>query len=138
VPHPISVSSVTGTRNGHGTEGNIVLQMLLVVGLAVVADADPARAKAAARQRVADRLGQPGTYAATMERLGYSEREIAQVSDRLVDGIVGYGDAAAIAAKVRIHLDVGADHMVMSTAAELAEGVGQLEQLAPTLAGLTS
>jgi hypothetical protein len=112
--------------------------MLLVVGLAVVADADPARTKAAARQRVADRLGQPGTYAATMERLGYSEREIAQVSDRLVDGIVGYGDAAAIAAKVRIHLDVGADHMVMSTAAELAEGVGQLEQLAPTLAGLTS
>lgn len=29
VLHPISVSSVTGTRNGRGTEGNIVLQMLL-------------------------------------------------------------------------------------------------------------
>jgi probable F420-dependent oxidoreductase len=112
---------------------------LLAVGLAVVVDADPGRAKAAARQRVADRLGQPGTYAATMERLGYSEREIARVSDRLVDGIVGYGDAAAIAAKVRMHLKAGADHvMVMSTATELTDGVGQLEQLAPTLAGLAS
>jgi len=29
VLHPISVSSVTGTRNGRGAEGNIVLQMLL-------------------------------------------------------------------------------------------------------------
>ena len=29
VLHPISVSSVTGTRNGRGGEGNIVLQMLL-------------------------------------------------------------------------------------------------------------
>lgn len=106
---------------------------------AVVADADPARAKATAQQRVADRLGQPGTYAATMARLGYSEREISQVSDRLVDGIVGYGDAAAIAAEVRMRLDAGADHvMVMSTATELSDGVGQLEQLAPTLAGLTS
>jgi hypothetical protein len=28
VLHPISVSSVTGTRNGRGTEGNIVLQLL--------------------------------------------------------------------------------------------------------------
>jgi hypothetical protein len=29
VLHPISVSSVTGTRHGRGVEGNIVLQMLL-------------------------------------------------------------------------------------------------------------
>jgi probable F420-dependent oxidoreductase len=112
---------------------------LLVVGLAVVADADPDRAKAAARQRVAGRLGMPGTYAATMARLGYSEREIAEVSDRLVDAIVGHGDAAAIAAKVREHLAAGADHVViMSTGTDVTEGLVQLEQLAPTLAELTS
>ena len=112
---------------------------LLVVGLAVVANADPDPAKATARQTVAGRLGQPGTYAATMARLGYSEREITEVSDRLVDGIVGYGDAAAIAAKVREHLAAGADHvMVMATGTDFADGVDQLEQLAPTLAGLTS
>ncbi|MFI5062382.1 MAG: TIGR03620 family F420-dependent LLM class oxidoreductase [Streptosporangiales bacterium] len=111
---------------------------LLVAGLAVVVDADPGRARATARQAVAGRLGQPGTYAATMARLGYSEREITEVSDRLVDGIVGHGDAAAIAAKVREHLAAGADHvMVMLTGNDFADGVDQLEQLAPVLAGLT-
>jgi len=110
---------------------------LLVVGLAIVADADQNRAKAAARQQVAGRLGQPGTYAATMARLGYSEREITEVSYRLVDAIVGYGDAAAIAAKAREHLAAGADHvMVMPTGTDFAGGVDQLEQLAPALAQL--
>jgi probable F420-dependent oxidoreductase len=112
---------------------------LLVVGLAVVADADPDRAKATARQGVAGRLSQPGTYAATMARLGYTAREITEVSDRLVDGIVGYGDPAAIAAKVREHLAAGADHvMVMVTGIDFADGVNQLEQLAPTLVEFTS
>jgi hypothetical protein len=74
-----------------------------------------------------------------MARLGYTAREIAEVSDRLVDAIVGYGDAAAIAANVREHLAVGADHvMVMVTGTDFAEGVDQLEQLAPTLVELPS
>ena len=110
---------------------------LLVVGLAIVADADADRAKVTARQQVAGRLGQPGTYAATMARLGYSEQDITGVSDRLVDAIVGYGDSARIAAKVREHLAAGADHvMVMPTGTDFADGVDQLEQLAPALAGL--
>jgi probable F420-dependent oxidoreductase len=111
---------------------------LLVTALAVVADADRDRAKATARQTVGGRLGQPGTYAATMARLGYSEREITEVSDRLVDAIVGYGDPAAIAAKVRAHLAAGADHvLVMITGTEVGEGIDQLEQLAPTLVEFT-
>jgi probable F420-dependent oxidoreductase len=109
---------------------------LLVVGLAVAADADPERAKAAARQTVAGRLAAPGTYAATMTRLGYSEQEIAEVSDRLVDALVGYGGSAAIAAKVREHLAAGADHVMVMPTADFADGVDQLEQLAPTLTGL--
>jgi hypothetical protein len=63
---------------------------LLVVGLAVAPDADLERAKATARQTVAGRLAAPGTYRATMERLGYSEQEIAQVSDRLLDALAGF------------------------------------------------
>jgi probable F420-dependent oxidoreductase len=111
---------------------------LLVVGLAVAADVDPERAKATARQTVAGRLAAPGTYAATMARLGYSEQEIAEVSDRLLDALVGYGAAAAIAAKVREHLAAGADHVMVMPTADFAVGVDQLEQLAPTLTGLTS
>jgi hypothetical protein len=71
-----------------------------------------------------------------MARLGYSEQEIAQVSDRLLDALVGYGGEAAIAAKVREHLTAGADHvLVMPTGTDFADGVDQLEQLAPALAG---
>jgi len=111
---------------------------LLVVGLAVAADADPERAKATARQTVAGRLAAPGTYAATMARLGYSQQEIAEVSDRLLDALVGYGGAAAIAAKVREHLAAGADHVMVMPTADFADGVDQLERLAPTLAGLSA
>jgi probable F420-dependent oxidoreductase len=111
---------------------------LLVVGLAVVVDADPGQAKATARQTAAGPLGQPGTYTAAMARLGYSQQEITEVSDRLVDAIVGYGDATKIAAKVREHLAAGADHvMVMSNRTDFAVGVDQLTQLAPTLVKLT-
>jgi len=111
---------------------------LLVVGLAVAADADLERAKETARQTVAGRLGAPGTYAATMARLGYSEQDIAEVSDRLVDALVGYGGAAAIAAKVGEHLAAGADHvLVLPSVTDFADGVDQLEQLAPALAGLS-
>src|SRR6202453_5009516 len=84
---------------------------LLVVGLAVAADADPERAKATARQTVAGRLAAPGTYAATMARLGYSQQEIAGVSDRLLDALVGYGGVAASAAQGRGQLAAGADHV---------------------------
>jgi probable F420-dependent oxidoreductase len=109
---------------------------LVVIGLAIAADSDPDRARATARQTVAGRL-QAGTYAATIARLGYSEQEITEVSDRLVDALVGYGGADEIAARVREHLAAGADHvMVMPTGVGFADGVDQLEQLAPALAGL--
>jgi hypothetical protein len=108
------------------------------VNMAHVFSASPKVADSVPGPRPAPELARYDRLA-TQARLGYSEREITQVSDRLVDGIVGHGDAAAIAAKVRRHLAAGADHvMVMPTATELSDGIGQLEQLAPTLAGLTS
>ena len=112
---------------------------LLVVGLSVVVDADPDQAKAIARRTVAGLFDRPGMYTAVMARLGYSEQEITEVSDRLVDAIVGHGDAATIALKVREHLAAGADHvMVLTTGADFSGGVDQLEQLAPTLVELTN
>jgi hypothetical protein len=45
-----------------------------------------------------------------------------------VDGIVGHGDAATIAAKAREHLAAGADHvMVMVIGTDFADGVDQRE-----------
>ena len=112
---------------------------LLVVGMGFAADADPARAQAAARQRVAGRLAMAGTYAATLAGLGYTGQEITEVSDRLVDAVVAHGEAAAIAAKVAEHLAAGADHvMVMPAASDATVGIGELEQLAPALTRLGS
>jgi probable F420-dependent oxidoreductase len=112
---------------------------LLVIGMAVATDTDRARAKATARGTVSAALGGP-SYAANMARLGYSAQEIAEVSDRLVDAIVGHGDPTAIAAKVREHLAAGADHvtLLLPTGTDFPTGVDHLEQLAPALVNAQS
>ncbi|MER5799224.1 TIGR03620 family F420-dependent LLM class oxidoreductase [Streptomyces mirabilis] len=110
---------------------------LLVVGLSVVPDSDRDRARAIARERVSTGLGQP-SYAAGLARLGYSDQDIAEVSDRLVDAIIAHGDPAAIAAKVREHLAAGADHVTLlsQVGTDFSVGVDQLAWLAPALAGV--
>jgi alkanesulfonate monooxygenase SsuD/methylene tetrahydromethanopterin reductase-like flavin-dependent oxidoreductase (luciferase family) len=65
-----------------------------------------------------------------------STRTIAEVSDRLVDAIVGHGDPAAIAAKVREHVAAGADHVMLMLPIGGDFSAGQLEQLAPALVEL--
>ena len=109
---------------------------LLVIGLSVVADPDPDRAKTIARETVKTSLSQP-SYAANVARLGYPDDEIAEVSDRLVDAIIGHGDSGTIAATVRTHLTAGADHvMVMLPGGDFSAGVDHLEHLAPTLTAI--
>jgi probable F420-dependent oxidoreductase len=109
---------------------------LLVIGLSVVLDSDADRAKAAAREDVSNRLGAPA-FAARVAGLGYSDRDIEDVSDGLVNALVAHGDPSAIAAGVGEHLAAGADHVVLlpPMGGDFATGVGQLERLAPALAG---
>jgi len=104
---------------------------LLVVGLAVAADSDRERAKATARGTVSGWLGRR-SYAATMARLGYSAREITEVSDRLVNAVVAHGNPEDIGVKVREHLVAGADHvaLLLPVGGDFATGVDQLEQVA--------
>jgi probable F420-dependent oxidoreductase len=107
---------------------------LLVVGLTVIADRDADQAKDIARQTVSANLGRT-SYAATMAGLGFPDRELAEVSDRIVDEIVANGGPEAIATKVREHLTAGADHvaLMLPMSTEFAIGVDQLEWLAPAL-----
>jgi probable F420-dependent oxidoreductase len=108
---------------------------LLVVGLSVIVDTDPDRARTKARDTVSTSLAQP-SYAATIGRLSYSAAEIDEISDRLVDDTVGHGDPTAIAATVQRHLAAGADHvLVMVPGGDFAAGVYHLEELATTLVG---
>ena len=102
---------------------------LLVVGLSVVVDSDSDRARETARATVAASLSSP-TYAKIVVGLGYS----ADADDRLVDAVVGHGRPDAVANLVRVHLEAGADHvMVMMPGGDFDGGVAGLEELAPTL-----
>jgi hypothetical protein len=51
-----------------------------------------------------------------------------------VEAIIAIGDEKAIAARVREHLDAGADHVLIApVAADLADTLVQLEKLAPAV-----
>jgi len=79
----------------------------------VVLETDPARARAIGRQHLARYLELPN-YTNNLLRTGYTDDDLAAGgSDRLVDGIVAWGDLAAIDARVRAHRDAGADHVCL-------------------------
>jgi probable F420-dependent oxidoreductase len=84
---------------------------VLAVEIAGVMDAEPARARETARAFAARYLALDN-YANNLRRLGWRDEDLADGgSDRLLDAVVVQGDAATIAARVREHLDAGADHV---------------------------
>jgi probable F420-dependent oxidoreductase len=85
-------------------------QATLVVDQMMVADTDAVRARDTARGPLRFLSGLPG-YQASFARMGFTDREIAGLEDRLVDEPVIWGDA--IAARVRGHLQAGADHVML-------------------------
>jgi probable F420-dependent oxidoreductase len=73
-------------------------------------------------------------YNRNLLRLGYTEEEITQVSDRVIDATTAYGDLTAVSTRIGEHLDAGADHVLVNPhAADLPAIVDQLEHLAPAL-----
>jgi len=56
-------------------------------------------------------------YANNLLRTGFTEDDISSVSDRLFDAIIAWGDEAAIEARVKEHLDAGADHVCIQVIA---------------------
>jgi probable F420-dependent oxidoreductase len=79
----------------------------------VIFDEDPARARATARSRVSNTLRHPA-YVRNLLRLGFSEADFAAGgSDRLIDSLVAWGDQAAVAKRLRAHIEAGADHVAV-------------------------
>jgi probable F420-dependent oxidoreductase len=76
----------------------------------LVLDTDPTRARDLARSQMARYLEMPN-YSNNLLRLGFTEEDISQMSDRLVDAIVVWGDEDVIVARVKEHQDAGADHV---------------------------
>lgn len=107
---------------------------LLVVGLGTMLDPDRGRARQAVPVGTSLRPGSP--YRANLQRLGYTDAQLDDPSDELVDAISAAGDERLIADRVGAHLDAGADHVVvMPLAADLPAIADQLERLAPALLG---
>lgn len=76
----------------------------------VVLESDPETARALARGALDFYRGLPN-YANNWRRLGFTDDDIANASDRLIDGLFAHGSASDIAARVKAHHDAGADHV---------------------------
>ena len=85
---------------------------VLAVEQTVIASSDPAVVRGIARPWAADYLELPN-YANSWRRLGYEDELGDGGSDRLIDAAFAWGDVPTIAARVREHLDAGADHVCL-------------------------
>jgi probable F420-dependent oxidoreductase len=80
---------------------------------AVVLSTDADEARAAARTHMATYLSLPN-YTNNLRRMGWTDDDLGDGgSDRLVDAIVAWGDVDAIAERVQVHHDAGADHVCL-------------------------
>jgi probable F420-dependent oxidoreductase len=104
---------------------------LLSPELAVVVERDATRARERARAYVGRYLSLPN-YTNALRELGFGDEDFAGLgSDRLVDAIVAWGSADAVAERVRQHWDAGADHVaVQVVGTELTNSLSELERLA--------
>lgn len=83
---------------------------LLAPEQGVILETDPSTARQMARGALGHYLHLPN-YLNNWRRLGFSEEDVTQVTDRLVDGLFAWGTPEQIAARVREHLSAGADQV---------------------------
>jgi probable F420-dependent oxidoreductase len=109
---------------------------LLAPEVAVVLGTDRAQARALAREYASIYLGLEN-YTNNLRSLGYGDADFADGgSDRLIDALIPCGEAGAIAAGVRAHLDAGADHVCVQVVADMGGfPLDQYRELAPALLG---
>jgi probable F420-dependent oxidoreductase len=84
---------------------------LLATEVMVVLDDDAERARAVARQHLSRYMVLPN-YTNNFLRHGFTEMDLLDGgSDRLVDGLIPWGDVDTIAARIGEHHSAGADHV---------------------------
>lgn len=105
-PYFVPVSHTPYARKALGPNA------LLAPEQAVVLETDQDKAREIARKHMAGYL-RLENYSNSLRRLKWSDEDIAGPSDALVDAIVAHGDVAALVARIRAHLDGGADHVAV-------------------------
>jgi probable F420-dependent oxidoreductase len=121
------------TTPDHSREAREILGAgpLLAPEQKVVLERDPQRARTLARAAVAKTYLNLVNYRANLRRLGFLDEDMADGgTDELIDALVAHGDDAAVAARVREHLDLGADHvclqLLQEPGADTMQGYGRL------------
>jgi probable F420-dependent oxidoreductase len=99
----------------------------------VVLTTDAEKARAVGRKALEIYLNLTN-YLNSWKRLGFTDEEVAKPgSDRLVDAVVAYGTTDAIAARLKEHVDAGADHVPVQVLTSPDKLVPALAELAGPL-----
>jgi probable F420-dependent oxidoreductase len=99
----------------------------------VVLTTDAAKARAVGRKALDIYLNLTN-YLNNWKRLGFTDDDVAKPgSDGLVDAVVAYGTTEAIAARLKQHLDAGADHVPVQVLTSPDKLVPALAELAGPL-----
>ncbi len=89
--------------------------VLLAPEQRVVIATDPERARAIGRPTVEKPYLGLSNYTRNLRSLGFTDEDLAGGgSDRLIDALVVYGDATAIAARLARHIEAGANHVAVN------------------------
>ena len=102
----VTPAYISAARRILGDDSTLVIDQMLVL------DADPARARQTARRPLRFLSGLRG-YRSSFARMGFTDDDIDGLSDTLVDQLVIWGDADAIAARIGQYRQAGADHVVL-------------------------
>ncbi len=108
---------------------------VLAVEQGVVMSTDLKLARHIAKDWARGYLGLPN-YANNLRRLGFSDDDVADGgSDALIDATFALGGVDAVVARVREHLEAGADHVCLQVIAddETDAGIPQLREIAGAL-----
>jgi probable F420-dependent oxidoreductase len=103
-----------------------------------VLSTEPGVAREIARRHTSSYL-RLANYTNNLKRFGFDDRDFADGgNDRLVDTICAWGDVDAVAARIRAHLDAGADHVAVQVLVDDRRGLPRKEwaELAPALLSL--
>jgi probable F420-dependent oxidoreductase len=104
-PYFVPVDHTPVARAAVGSETCLAVEMTAVLST------NAAEARGIGRAFAKHYLALPN-YANNLRRLGWSDEDIANDgSDRLIDAVIAWGDVDAIVARVKAHLDGGADHV---------------------------
>ena len=129
-PYLVTPDHTAIARQALGDDG------LLAVEQGIILDRDPERARAAARAALAVYATLPN-YTNNWKRLGFTDDDVTDLSDRLVDALIVWGDVDDIASRVQAHRDAGADHVCVQLIGAPGEPMDRAAwaELAPALIG---